>query len=72
MARGIGIWKKIFTNGLELIKRTGKIFTARSYYHGNTSKSWVKHKLTQYSVILALFGALGMYSVEPIRSIVIR
>ena len=35
-----------WTNGLELTQRTGKIFTAKSYYHGNTFKSCVEHDLT--------------------------
>ena len=30
--------KYFWTNGLELTQRTGKIFTARSYYHGKTSR----------------------------------
>ena len=34
-----------WTNGLELTQRTGQIFTAKSYYHGNTSKLWVKYDL---------------------------
>ena len=38
--------KFFWTNGLELTQRTGKIFTARSYYHGNTFKSYVEHDLT--------------------------
>ena len=38
--------KFFWTNGLELTQRTGKIFTARSYYHGNISESWVEHDLT--------------------------
>ena len=38
--------KFFWTNGLELTQRTGKIFTARSYHHGNISESWVEHDLT--------------------------
>ena len=38
--------KFFLTNRLDLYQRTGKIFTARSYHHCNTSKLWVEHKPT--------------------------
>ena len=41
-----------WTNGLELTQGTGEIFTAKSYYHGNTSKSWVEHRLTDDPAVL--------------------
>ena len=47
------------TNRLELIKRTGKIFTARSYHHCNTSKLWVEHKLMKTADFVDGFGALS-------------
>ena len=34
------------------------MFTAKSYYHGNTSKSWVEHKLTAGPAFLDKSGAL--------------
>ena len=46
----IGIWNFFLTNRLELVRRTGKIFTAGLYYHGNTSVLCVKHKLVMSRV----------------------
>ena len=58
------VWRAVsesgifLTNRLELTQRTGKIFTARSYHHGNTSESWVEHDLVAAPAISTLFGAL--------------
>ncbi len=41
--------KFFWTNRLELIKRTGKIFTARSHHHGKVFNQRVEHKLTGFS-----------------------
>ena len=54
-------WRRVsesdffLTNRLELTQRTGKIFTSGSYHHGNTSKSWVEHKLAEIFYIFAHF-----------------
>ena len=48
--------KFFLTNRLDLYQRTGKIFTARSYHHCNTSKLWVEHKPTAGSVVFDYFG----------------
>ena len=58
--------KFFLTNRLELIKRTGKIFTARSYYHGNSSVFGVEHTLILSREKVDDFGA------EPIWGIVVR
>ena len=64
--------KFFLTNRLELIKRTGKIFTARSCYHGKAFKRRVEHKLVEISNILTRFGTQIAPVVAVLRTLFTR
>ena len=55
---------------MELIQRTGKIFTAGSYYHGNTSVSWVEHELMKAPDFLNNCGTLLAHVVDVLVMLV--